>query len=340
MAKPVRASKKNPCPVCRAEKWPCYQTANREVAYCENVVSDATDKDGLYRHFLVERDRSEWKPRPTLKIVKPAPPPAYASADHLHLVYSTLLGQLGLSEERRKRLRARGLHLHQMYSLLYRDTPMKEEAEELAADLAHLGLEGVPGFHRRGGRWRMVGCYPGTFVPYCDSRGRIRGLSYRLDEPMGKTKYLWVSSDPEARYDDGRQKYPGGAKVRVPLHFARPELILTCSDIHLTEGSLKAQVAAELLGLPFIGAAGVVQWGEGFAERFKRWFPDKRAVLCFDSDWRTNEHVRHALEKLMADLRDVGVRYFVRSWPQYPQAKGVDDLALMLRQSACKGVAA
>lgn len=344
MSKPIRASKRNPCPVCGRQKWPCYQTATREVAYCESVTSDATDKQGLYRHFLVER--TEWKPRPALKIVKlAAPPPAYASPEHLDFVYGSLLARLDLSPERRERLRARGLYDHQLFGLNYRDTPTKEESEELAEDLAHLGLEGVPGFHRRGGRWRLAGCYPGFFVPYCDAQGRIRGLSYRLDKPLtdekGKvtSKYLWLSSDPEAKYEDGRQKFPGGTRVRVPLHFARPELIPASSDVYLTEGSLKAQVAAELLGVPIIGAAGVTQWGESFAERFKSRFPGKRAVVAYDADWRTNRDVRRALEKLMASLRDAGVHYVVCSWPEYPQAKGLDDMALALRDSG-KGVRA
>jgi hypothetical protein len=153
-------------------------------------------------------------------------------------------------------------------------------------------------------------------------------------------KYLWLSSDPDAKFDDGRQKFPGGTRIRVPLHFARPDLIPGSPDILLTEGSLKAQVAAELLRVPIIGAGGVTQWGEGFATKFKRQFPGKRAVLCFDSDWRSNKDVRRALESLMASLRDAGVPYVVRSWPQYPDCKGVDDLALVLSQSSLKGVAA
>jgi DNA primase len=346
VAKPPRASKKDPCPKCGKRGWPCYVLASREVAYCETVTSDATDKKGLYRHFLVERDRSDWKPRPARKAVDiiNSLPTAYASPDHLNLVYGSLLAPLGLSDERRDGLFARGLHRRQMYSAGYRDTPSKEEAQALVDDLVPLGLEGVPGFHRRGGRWRIAGTYPGFFVPYMDVRGRVLGLSYRLDVPLvdekGKVtaKYLWLSSDPEARYDDGGQKFPGGTRIRVPLHFARPELIPASPDILLTEGSLKSQIAAELLGLPFIGAGGVDQWGEGFAEQFKRMFPGKRAVVCYDSDWRSNEHVRRALEKLMADLRDAGVRYVVRSWPQH-EAKGIDDLALALSQSN-KGVRA
>jgi hypothetical protein len=204
----------------------------------------------------------------------------------------------------------------------------------------------VPGFYFRGGRWRMLGCYPGTFVPYRDAQGLIRGLSYRLDVPLvnekGKVKgkYLWLSSDPEATFEDGGQKYLRGTKLTPPLHFAGADKVNSAREILLSEGALKADVASHLLGVPVIAAAGVSQWGEGFAENFKRHFPQARAVICYDADWRTNEHVRLALEKLMADLRDASVRYVVRSWPQYPDCKGIDDLALALSQSVKREVLA
>ena len=59
----IRVAKKSPCPVCDGQGWPCYYFANREVAGCKNVPSDRLDRDGLYLHILVERERG-WKPRP------------------------------------------------------------------------------------------------------------------------------------------------------------------------------------------------------------------------------------------------------------------------------------
>ena len=108
MPKPIRASRRTPCPVCGGEKWPCYQTASREVAFCGNVSSDATDKEGLFRHFLVERDRSDWRPREVRREPAPEPRTNVASPDHLHLVYTAVLNRLSLSEERRAKLLARG----------------------------------------------------------------------------------------------------------------------------------------------------------------------------------------------------------------------------------------
>jgi hypothetical protein len=259
------------------------------------------------------------------------------------MIYSALLGRLGLSPARRDGLLARGLDAKSIAAGEYRDTPTREEGDGIARLLEPLGLAGVPGFYFRGG-WRMVGCFPGTFVPYRDAQGLIRGLSYRLDVPLvnekgkAKAKYLWLSSDPEATFEDGGQKYPRGTKLTPPLHFAGAARLNSAREVCLTEGALKADVASHLLGVPIIAAGGVSQWGGGFAANFKRHFPAARATICFDSDWRSNKDVRHALEKLMADLRDAGARYVVRSWPRH-EAKGIDDLALALSQSH-KGVQA
>ena len=345
MPKPIRASKRTPCPVCGGQKWPCYQTANGEVAFCENVASDATDKEGLFRHFLVERDSSEWRPRP-VRVEPPKARPATASPDHLHLIYESILNRLSLSHERLSKLLARGFDRRAVERGVYRDTWAREEGDAIAELLAPLGLEGVPGFYFRGGHWRLVGCFAGTIVPYRDAGGRIRGLSYRLDVPLknekgkDKTKYLWISSDPASTFDDGAQKYPRGTKLTPPLHFAGAARLNSAREILLTEGALKSDVASHLLGgVPVIGAGGVTQWGDGFARHFKRRFPKARAVICYDADWRTNKDVRRALERLMSDLGAAGVRYVVRSWPDYPACKGIDDLALALSLEG-KGVLA
>lgn len=337
MSKPfLGASKKHPCLVCSRQSWPCYRRPDESAAWCKTVYSEKTDKDGLYLHVF------RWdESRPRLTLVQTSPPrPSTAPPDHLHLVYSSLLSHLHLFAHRRDRLLARGLAPHSIEEHGYRDTPTKEERAALVSRLEPLGLKGVPGFFVRDGRWRIVGCYPGHLVPYRDVMGRIRGLSYRLDVPIDKAKYIWLSSDPEATFDDGARKYPAGTKLTPPLHFARPELIASSSDILLTEGALKSDVAAQLLGLPFIAAGGVTQWGDGFAETFRKRFPDKRAVICYDSDWRTNKDVRHALERLMARLGEAGVTYVVRSWPQYPEAKGIDDLALALSHQSREVAAA
>jgi hypothetical protein len=322
----IRASKRHPCPVCGGMGWPCYAKANGELAGCGKVVSDRQDRDGVNLHIL------GGSPTPAVRIVKRRPltetvhPPAQALADRLHTAYSALLELLPLSEERRGRLLARGLTVEAIQRAQYRDTPRRAQAEEIARTLAPLGLEGVPGFYARGVRAQMVRCFEGTFTPYRDREGRIRGLAYRLDVPLRGLKYMWFSSDPEKTFDDGTRKYPGGAKLTPPLHLARPELLPLADEILLTEGALKADVISLLLGAPVLAAGGVTVWGRNFGANFAQAFPGKRAVLTFDADWRSNEQVRRALEKLMDDLDGAGVPFTVRTWPG--TAKGFDDYLL------------
>jgi hypothetical protein len=324
--RPVRANKqkKTACLICGATKWPCSYTKDEEIAFCANVASDRRSKDAMtYVHFLRD-DRTHSRPRPS--VVLPATPsPVIATPDRTNLVYSALLDRLTLRPEHLDNLLKRGLSLEAIRANNYRSTPTKGKAREIVRDLATLGLSGVPGFFRRD-EWEMVGMCPGYLLPYRGASGRILGLSYRLDVPLGDAKYLWASSPPDA-LDDGRVKYPQGTALKVPLHHAGRHLFASASEIWLTEGGLKADVASHLLGVPFIAAGGVWQFGEHFAEEMKAAFPHaSRYVVAFDVDWRTNPQVKLALEKLMRQLSAAGLRYVVRTWPT---GKGIDDYALL-----------
>jgi len=334
----VGASRKRPCPLCGRREWPCYWRSDESVVWCKTVVSDKTDRLGRYCHVLKFDSARPTTPAPS---AKPTPRPALASQDRRHLVYSELLALLPLHPPHFDKLLSRGLSPEAIEVNGYKSTPARDEGDALAVALADYGLNGVPGFFHRRGSWRLRWCRPGYFVPYRDGRGRILGLSYRLDEEAEDgAKYLWLSTNPEDTFEGGGQKYPRGTKLCAPVHVAGREWLPSASEVWLTEGALKGDVAAHLLRVPFLCAGGVTQWGEGFERRFKNQFPGRRAVVAFDADWRTKREVRHALESLMARLRDAGVSYVVRSWPNYPEAKGIDDLALVLSQSRGEGVRA
>lgn len=322
--KPVRASKRTPCPVCGGQKWPCYYAPDRSVMACGNVTSERMDsRRETYLHF---DDTHAPTPSP---VVKPSRPrPVVAPASHRHKVYSALLDLLPLSAHRHDNLVGRGLTPELITRNGYKDTPTTEESDALAQSLAPLGLEGVAGFFYMRGAWRLRWCRPGFFVPYRDIEGRICGMMYRCDVPVEKMKYCWLSSDPEKTNDAGNVKFSKGASSKSPLHFARPDLISSSPDIWLTEGSLKAEIAAFLLNAPFIAAGGVSQWGGRFGECFKQRFPEHRAVIAFDRDWQSNVSVRRALENLMENLSEAGVSFIVRSW-SHADAKGIDDYALL-----------
>lgn len=100
----------------------------------------------------------------------------------------------------------------------------------------------------------------------------------------------------------------------------------------LTEGELKAAKACKE-GFPTIGLGGVYNW-----RAFKlgiAWLPSlelvnwvKRNVyVCFDSDYRTNPLVCHALNELAEELYRQGSFVYMVSLPQLPDTEktGLDD---------------
>lgn len=319
--KPIRASSKTPCLVCSSVGWPCSYTPDRRIAFCKNVYSSKKSGDGVtFLHFqdsIQAAPRFIEKPLVQKKVVE------LASVEHRHKVYSRLLELLPLAARHDDDLHRRGLSTEQIVRGGYKSVYADEARRELVSQLVSLGLVGVPGFYRYGGEWQIVRALPGFFVPYRDSRGRISGMMYRLDVMIDKQKFRWLSSPPD--------KYTDGAPSGAPLHFARPDLFQTSPEIWLTEGALKADIAAHYLNVPFIAAGGVTQWGRKFGEAFKARFPEKRIVIAYDKDWRTNKDVRAALDRLMVQLDDACVPYVLRTWAE--DFKGIDDLVVALAQS-------
>jgi hypothetical protein len=222
---------------------------------------------------------------------------------------------------------ARGLSESEIERNGYRSTPTKDDGDRIAREMSSIGLEGVPGFFKRGGEWHMRDYGAGFFVPVRDEHLRIVGLQIRRDE--GEPRYIWFSSS----------NYPHGTPSSSPVHYARPHLLCDASEVILTEGGLKADVASYLLDAPIIAGGGVHNFGQNFAENTKAKFPNLQTILiAFDSDYRTKPQVKTALEKLMRNLSGVGFRVKVRTWP--PRYKGIDDYLLALDSSRTKEVAA
>jgi hypothetical protein len=248
---------------------------------------------------------------------------------------SLLRKHLTLSKRHVEDGERRSLDLADMIQMGCCSTPSEDFGNYVARALARtISLEGVPGFYRVGDDWRMVRCRAGYFVPYRDAHKHLVGLQYRLDEPLdgGKTKYLWLSSSPD--------KYRGGASSGTPLHVARPDLLRGASEVVVTEGALKAEVAAKHLNMPFIAGAGVTCFGSDFAARLRRDFPALRVVrLAFDMDWQKKAEVKAALFHLMDELERARFRVDVWGWPSH-MGKGIDDYLLAHNSSKRAEVAA
>ncbi|ACX51840.1 zinc finger CHC2-family protein [Ammonifex degensii KC4] len=235
-------------------------------------------------------------------------------------VYRELLDALDLLPRHRENLKARGLSDAAIERNMYRSLPSPREARQVAARLAkNYDLAGVPGFYRDGDSWTFTTCR-GFLIPVRDVAGKVQGLQVRLDEPKNGGKYVWFSSAGK----------PSGTGARTAAHVATP---LSGSfprrRLWLTEGPLKADVAAEYLGVRFLAVPGVSVWRDA-VEVVKALRP-REVVLAFDADQATNEGVARAVEGLAAVLRDAGLELRRASWP--PElGKGIDDACAALRE--------
>lgn len=247
---------------------------------------------------------------------------------------------LTLRPEHRAALRARGLTDAQIALGRYASAPSSRSESERAASVlsAHLDACGgeVPGFYLGRGRWQMVYCPPGYLIPARDECGHIQALALRADAPRGGDKYIWLSSNPDALDDRGRQKYPRGASSGAPVHFTNCSALMYSDEVVVTEGTLKSDVITALSGLPVVGVAGVNNT-RGLAERLRTNLPFlRRVTVAFDNDVFDKPNVAAALDRLVEQLQGERFVVRVRTWPG--RAKGYDDY--LLSQISAREVAA
>jgi hypothetical protein len=310
-----RVTGSHPCPVCGKPDW-CSLSADGTLAACRRVEAGCwkskTDKAGapVYLHRLTGA-----APAP------PVPPPApsagqaveRAGLDALHRAYTGLLARLQLAQRHRAALRGRGLSDEQIDRRQYRTLPVQGRAR-LARDLREqLGdaLLSVPGFVVKQGErgpYVTIAGAAGMLVPVRDPAGLVVALLSRRDDAGNGPRYSYLSS--------AKHGGPGpGAPPHVPLGIKAP-----AETVRLTEGSLKADVAHALSGLPTVGAAGLA-WRP--AVPVLRALGARAVRLAYDADARRNPHVARALISTAAGLTGAGLAVELERWPA--PYKGIDD---------------
>jgi hypothetical protein len=236
--------------------------------------------------------------------------------DHIAGVLTTLLRKhLALNEQHRAALLARGLSEGEIERNGYASAPTPDDGNRIARELSDFGLDGVPGFYKQGGEWRMRDFGSGIFVPVRDECLRVIGCQVRRDD--GTPRYIWFSSAGK----------PHGTSSGAPVHFSRPHRMRETGETIITEGALKGDVISSFLNCAVVAVPGTGAFNEKFGEWLKSEAPElRRVVIAYDSDWRTKLLVRAALEKLMKVLSRAGLRYLARTWTG--DAKGYDDYLL------------
>jgi len=295
----VRVNRRSPCPVCGKPDW-CLISRDGKTAICARIGSEkpAGNKGAGWIHVLENSmPLPPPKPRPaSIQTAKAAP-------DVLDTAYRALLAELPLFETHRENLQHRGLTDAQIASLGYR-TLSANGCRELVNKLQARGvrLAGVPGFYLEAGERKLAGP-AGIAIPVTDTRGRIAGLQVRCDK-ADTGRYKWLSS----------RGFNAGCSPAGPVS--------ANGEVWITEGPLKADIAALKLKRVVLAVPGVGNW-RGVIPIIRELAP-ARAVVAFDMDKLTNHAVQLYRDALMTYLINRGIRTFEADWNG--EFKGLDDL--------------
>ena len=312
-----RSNRSRPCPICKGDG--CGQADG--LVLCWRVESDERARSDAWIHRFEQ-------PTGKGRLFTVYPPPLIAPIDRRHLVYNGLLQSLTLKSIHAGHLRTdRRLSNETIAEEGFASVPGRKQAAAIVPGLAALhDLTHVPGFYRLPGQpWAMrFAGIEGFFIPLRDVRGRIAGLQIRRwPENDDKKRYLLLSTDPQDEDEQGASCFPHGARSDAPMHFAKPH---KCADgVIITEGALKANVAAELCDLCVVGLVAAGTFSPRVGWELRDALPRLRRVrIAYDADKRTNETVARQLKRLKRALEEAGIDQSEWTW-QAKLGNGLDD---------------
>jgi hypothetical protein len=219
-----------------------------------------------------------------------------------HSVYSRLLRLSSLEDVHRQDLLRRGLTADDIDRNGYRSGCHASTYAVIDDLYAAYGLRlyQVPGFRKSPYDEPTFVAGYGMLIPVRDSQRRVVAVQVRAG---GQGKYAWL---PRA-----------SAVLHVPLR-TDPD----SPEIWVTEGPLKADVAAALGRLPVIGVPGVSNWRQALP--WLRGGP-RKVVVAFDADWNVKSQVAQQRRDFAGRLLAAGHEVWVACWP-LEKGKGLDDL--------------
>ncbi|HKX28406.1 MAG TPA: relaxase domain-containing protein [Blastocatellia bacterium] len=324
----VRVKRSSPCPVCHKPDW-CSVSADGGLAICMRVASGYEAKNGGHVHLLDADAQRRERRTVTVQVNQ------YRRADieRRHQMHQELLSGLILQERDLRNLLDRGLDLWAIEQNDYRSVPLPSALGEVMARFRGRDLSGIPGFYREAGRWRLnigewrdrVGIahsfHQGILIPVRNLQGLIEAFQIRRAEVQpDQPRYLWLSSS-------GREE---GCSSGAPIHYRNMEQARRTGQALITEGALKGDVAAHLLGgrSAVIAGAGVWSFPQDFGPRLREHLPElRRVVIAFDADARRKPEVLQALVRLRESLRAGRFEVHQLHWRE-EEGKGLDDFLL------------
>ncbi len=314
-------SKKNPCPICDHTDW-C-RSFEDGWTQCRRKPSDRPARPGGWMHRSDGGASRDWRDDVFTEQPKAPTISFKAKPATLHAVYQKLVDLLALSPEHRAALLARGLTDAHIDALSYRSLPRTGRAL-IAADLVSAFgsriLGTVPGLYVRHNRnddlFPTLAGMAGILIPIRNVKREIVGFQIRADDPGAGGKYSWFSSK------DKELGCGSGAPIHVAFPIERAGWDMSESEgLTITEGPLKADIAAQYLGSPVLAVPGVGNYAGAIEilEALKK----TEAYIAYDMDAATNEQVKRHRDRLAADLVAVGIAPFLTTWDS--AYKGLDD---------------
>jgi hypothetical protein len=280
--------------------------------FCRRTESDRPGNGGWFHHHP---DR---EPRERIPLPKIAPIPVRndpAASEVLNRVYRRLLAACPLSEADRAHLTARGLTAEQITRHGYGSlTANRATRDRLAATMLAGESPGVighiPGIHRRDGTCTVSGA-SGILIPVRQN-DLIIGIRIRRTEvPLAGRRYSWLSTPDDAH----------GCSSGAPAHVAMPAMCTDTATVIVTEGEVKANIAADRTGRPVVSVPGVTNISGVIPLLAQLNATD--VWIAFDSDSATNATVAQAERKLIAEVIAQGYAVYRLTWPS--AFKGLDD---------------
>lgn len=312
------ASHKHPCPICGKPSW-CLLYPDGGVSCYRTDGPGAVELTDGQGNTYWAHPSSESRPA-----LSPLPPARHqrASADKLDRVYGELQHQLTLNPAHEAQLLARGLPevairahgLRSMHTPAVRATIAQSLADRF------VDWEGVPGLYceQKTGKPRLaVG--EGLCIFGRDLTGKIAGVQIRRDNVTGdQSRYHWLSST----------KHGGPSPGAPPTYWAPVSRPAVPGAVRITEGAMKALVAAELTGIPGVAAgAGVGSMASDQVLDMLRELRPAKVLVAPDSDSQSkrevSQRVHSCLGKLLWLRQQLGYELQVETWDQ--SAKGIDD---------------
>jgi len=314
----IRVKRKSPCPICKKTDW-CSVSEDGAMAICMRVQSEHETRNGGHLHILEDGASRERVMALTVEVKQHA----RAGIERRDAIHHELLGALTLTARDHKNLVKRGLDEAAITRGGYKSVPSSVSVHDVSARFKDRDMAGIPGFYKQDESWKLNAndWHAGFLVPVRDIRGRIEGFQIRRAEvKTDEPRYVWLSSSNKN----------DGASSGAPAHFRNPDRVLQTNQVIITEGALKADTAAHLLGERHcvIALAGVGSFREDFGRWLRELMPELRQiVIAFDADAASNSAVQHQLERLGETLRSAGLDVRELRWEQ-SKGKGIDDYLL------------